>query len=93
MDQMIDIDSKCFHDIHEQIDGIRGSGEVFLPIITIVSEIQSAQLVHYPTERHIDAFRLQYMIDDIHHHSGRGTHDDEILRNQTHMRNETQGRQ
>ena len=54
MDQMIDIDSKCIHYIHEQIDGIRGSGEVFLPILTIVSEIQSAQLVHYPTERHID---------------------------------------
>ena len=32
MDQMIYIDSKCFHDTHEQIDGIRGSGEVFLPI-------------------------------------------------------------
>ena len=75
MDQMIDIDSECFGHIHEQIDGIRGSGEVFLPILTIVSEIQSAQLVHYPAERHIDAFRLQDMVDDISHHSGQGTHE------------------
>ena len=75
MDQMIGIYSKCIHYIHEQIDGIRGSREVFLSILTIVSEIQSAQLVHYPTERHIDTFRLQDMVDYIRHHSSQGTHE------------------
>ena len=93
MDQMIRIDSQGFSHIHEEIRQFQRPGEGFLLQLTIIFQIQTEQIVHDLLEGHVHPIPLEDMVHHINYHRGQGTHDDEILRNQTHMRNETQGRQ